>query len=143
MKRIGLVLALISLGACGGGSGGGNPLKPAVLTTETHSGSVAPSTGGGCNSSSHNFTARAGTMSVRLDATNAAAQDFAAQICTGGGATKTCALSLQRITVGQTLSATSEEGVAQTLSLLRRDCVTAGTQAATPLTYTVTLTYLK
>ena len=142
MKRIGLALALVSLGACGGGSGGGNPLTPAVMTTESHSGSVAPSTGG-CNSGTHEFTARAGAMSVRLDATNSAAQDFMAQICTGGGATGTCSLPLQRITVGQTLTATSGEGVAQRLSLLRRDCTSGNTQVQTPLTYTVTLVYLK
>ena len=82
-------------------------------------------------------------MSVRLDATNSPAQDFAVQICTGSGTGKTCALPLQRITVGQTLSATSADRIAQTVSLLRRDCVTSGTQGNAPLTYAVTMTYLK
>lgn len=141
MKRALLPLMLLAV-SCGGGSGGGNPMAPAVATTETHSGSVAPSTLG-CNASTHDFTARAGAMSVRLDATNSAEQDFMAQICTGGGATGSCALPLQRITIGQTLSATSGEGVAQRLSLLRRDCTAGNTQAPATLTYTVTLVYLK
>lgn len=128
--------------SCGGSSGGGNPMAPAVVTTETHSGSVAPSTSG-CNSGTHDFTARAGAMSVRLDATNAAAQDFGVQICTGGGATGTCSLGLQRITTGQTLTATSAEGVAQRLAFLRWDCVGTGPQAPAALTYTATLTYMK
>ena len=141
MKRALLPLIVLVV-SCGGGSGGGNPITPAVPTTETHSGSVAPSTLG-CNASTHDFTARAGAMSVRLDATSAAEQDFNVQICTGGGNTGTCSLPLQRITIGQTLSATSGEGVSQRLSLLRRDCTTGNAQAPAPLTYTVTLVYLK
>lgn len=141
MKRA-LLPLLVAVASCGGGSGGGNPVAPAVATVETHSGSVAPSTAG-CNSSTHDFTSRAGAMSVRLDATNSAGQDFGVQICTGGGNTGTCALPQQRITIGQTLTATSAEGVAQRLTLLRRDCTTGATQAPATLTYTVTLAYLK
>jgi hypothetical protein len=141
MKRALLPLLVLAV-SCGGSSGGGNPIAPAVLTTESHSGSVAPSTSG-CNSSTHEFNARAGAMSVRLDATSSDGQDFGVQICTGGGATGTCALPQQRITIGQTLTATSGEGVAQRLTLLRRDCTTGATQAPAALTYTVTLVYLK
>lgn len=144
MKRALVSVIIVTAAACGGSGGGGTPTAPAVLTVEAYGGSVtASAAGGGCNSSSHNFTSRAGAMSIRLDATNAAAQDIGVQICTGGGNTKTCSLPQQRIVVGQTLNATSDDRIAQTLTLLRRDCTTGATQTSAPVTYAVTLTYLK
>src|SRR5688500_2956220 len=124
MKRAVLSLIVLSAVACGS-SGGGPPTSPPVLTVEALGGAATDAAGGGgCHSSVHNCTSRAGGMSVRLDATNSAGQDIGVQICSGGGATGTCALPQQRIVVGQTLSATSDEGIAQRLTLLRRDCTT-------------------
>ena len=130
--------------SCGGSSGGGgNPVTPAVLTVETYAGSIAPSTLG-CNSGDHVFTAREGTVSVRLDATSAADQSISLQICSGNDVAGGCTIPQQRATVGQTLSGTRIGGTSQTLKLLRQDCVAGGqTQAPTPVTYSATLTYMK
>lgn len=143
MKRIGPALLLsFLLSACGGGSSGGPTTAPAVLTVETHTGSIAPSTLG-CNSGDHTFTAREGTISVRLDATSAADQSVSAQICAGADVAGQCTISQQRLTVGQTLSGTRVGAAGQTLKLLRQDCVSSAQQASAPVTYSTTLTYLK
>jgi hypothetical protein len=145
MKRALLPLIVLAV-SCGGSSGGGgNPIAPAVLTVEAYGGSVTASTvAGGCNSGSHNFVAQEGTISVRLDGTNAAAQDMSIQICPGQDIPSLCTLPQQRIIVGQTLSAPRNGGANQTLKLLRMDCVGAGqTQVSTPITYATTLTYMK
>lgn len=142
MKRALLPLLFLTV-SCGGGSGGGgNPIAPAVLTVETHGGSIAVSTSG-CNSGSHNFVAREGSISVRLDASNAASQLVSVQICPGSDIPSLCTVTQQRIAVGQTLSGARNGGTNQTLKFLRQDCVVGSTQAPGPITYAATLTYMK
>lgn len=116
--------------------------SPPVLTTEAYGGSIAPSAAG-CNSGDHVFTAREGTITLRLDATNAAGQVISAQICAGADVAGQCTIAQQRLNLGQTLSGTRIGGASQTLKLLRQDCVSGGGQSATPVTYSVTLTYFK
>ena len=143
MKRALLSLIVLTVVSCGS-SGGGPPTAPPVLTVEAYGGSVTPSTvAGGCNSGAHNFVAQDGTISVRLDATNAATQDMSIQICPGNDTPSLCTVPQQRITVGQTLSAARNGGANQTLKLLRMDCVTSGTQVNAPITYATSLTYMK
>ena len=143
MKRALLSLIVLAAVSCGS-SGGGPPTSPPVLTVEAYGGSVTPSTvAGGCNSGFHNFVAQEGTISVRLDGTNAATQDMSIQICPGSDTPSLCTVPQQRITVGQTLSAPRNGGANQTLKLLRMDCVAGNTQVNAAITYATTLTYMK
>jgi hypothetical protein len=144
MKRALLAAGILSVLSCGSSAGGGTPTSPPVLTVEAYGGSVAVSTAAGtCNSGVHNFVAQEGTVSIRLDGTNAVAQDMSIQICPGSDIPSLCTLPQQRILVGQTLSAPRNGGANQTLKLLRMDCVTSGSQVPTPITYATTLTYMK
>lgn len=142
MRHLCAALALVAAASCGGGGGGGTPTAPPVSTTDTYGGSIASSTAG-CNSGSHNFVAAEGTISVRLDATNAAGQVVSVQICAGTDAAGQCTVPQQRLNVGQTLSGTRVGGSAQTLKFLRQDCVSGSQQSAAAVTYAATLTYLK
>ena len=136
-------MPLIVLVSCGS-SGGGNPTTPAVLTVEAHGGSIAPSTvAGSCNSGFHKFVAQEGTISVRLDATNAPSQTVSLQICPGSDIPGQCTVSQETIAVGQTLSGPRNGGTGQTLKRLRQDCVSGTAQGNAPIAYSTTLTYLK
>jgi len=114
-----------------------------VLTTETFSGTTIRNPNGVCSGDSHNFTAQEGDISVRLIATSDPVQTLSVQVCPGVDVANTCTLPQQKINVGQTLTAPRKTGSAQNLKLLGYYCVYGGTVNPNPVTYTVSVTYMK
>jgi hypothetical protein len=139
-------LALVSLSssllACGGG---GSPTRtnPPVPVTETFSGTTTQSGPGSCGGDSHNVTAAEGAISVRLVGTSDAAGALSVQVCADGIDNRDCSINQQKIAVGQTLAGARKGGATQNLKLLPHSCVFGGAPAAGPVTYTVSLTYMK
>lgn len=142
-----LLLAIIAAGAvaCGGSSSnGGTPLGPAVLTTETFSGTTKQTAINSCSGDSHMITAREGDISVRLVATSDPNSALSIQVCGGGVDTSgNCAITQQRINVGQTLTGARKGGDQQTVKPLPFACVFTSTLDPTPMTYTLSVTYMK
>ncbi len=143
------LLAILAAGAaaCGGSSpspGGGNPLAPAVLTTETLSGTTRQTAINSCSGDSHIINAREGDISVRLVATSDPNNALSIQVCSGAtDASTNCAVTQQRINVGQTLSGPRKGTEQQTIKPLPFACVFTSTLDPTPMTYTLSVTYMK
>jgi hypothetical protein len=142
-----MLLAMLAAGAaaCGGGSSnGGTPLGPAVVTTETFSGTTRQTAINSCSGDSHMITAREGDISVRLVSTSDPNNALSIQVCSGGVDTSgNCAITQQRINVGQTLSGPRKGTDQQTVKPLPFACVFTSTLDATPMTYTLSVTYMK
>jgi hypothetical protein len=63
------------------------------------------------------------------------------QVCSGNDLSANCAITQQKIQVGQTLSGARKVGPSQTLKFLPYACVFGGASDTTPVTYTATITY--
>ena len=130
--------------ACGGGSNGNTPLGPAVLTTETFSGTTRQTAVNSCSGDSHLITAREGDIAVRLVSTSDPNSALSIQVCSGAVDNSTnCAITQQRINVGQTLSGPRKGTEQQTVKPLPFACVFTSTLDPTPMTYTLSVTYMK
>jgi hypothetical protein len=81
---------------------------------------------------------------VRLVATSDPAGALSVQVCPGGmDSGNNCSIAQQRISVGQSLSGARRGVAQQNLKLLPHSCVFGGTPAGGPVTYSVSVTYLK
>jgi hypothetical protein len=144
MKRMLLAMMAAGAAACGGGSNGGTPLGPGVLTTDTFSGVTTQTAVNSCGGYSHNIVAREGDISVRLVATSDPNNTLSIQVCGGGTDTAgNCAIPQQRISVGQTLTGARKGVSQQNVKALPFACVFTSTFDPTPMTYTLSVTYLK
>jgi hypothetical protein len=131
-------------GTGGSASGGGSPTGGTpVQVSDTFTGTTTQSGPGSCGGDSHNVVAAAGEMSVRLVATSDPAGALSVQLCAGGIDNRDCTINQQKIAVGQALSGARKGEAAQNLKLLPHNCVFGGPVMTTPITYTVTLTYMK
>ena len=138
-----LALSGLALAFGCGGEGGTRPTAPPVQVTESYSGTTTQSGPGSCGGDSHNVAAAAGEVAVRLVATSDPAGALSVQVCAGGIDNRDCTINQQKIAVGQTLSGPRKGDASQNLKLLPHNCVFGGPVTATPVTYTVALTYLK
>lgn len=135
-----MLLVCAALG-CGGGSATAPTPAPTSPVTDTFSGKTWW-TGSGCTGDSHDFTAAAGEIKVRLLETSDPAGALSVQVCAGGNDTAgNCAIRQQKIAVGQTLSGTRVGVAGQNLKLLGHNCVFGGALTTDPITYRVEVTY--
>lgn len=146
MRKTSLLLLAILTAACGGGSNPTSPTTPtpAVQTTETFSGTTTQSAINACGGDSHNIVAQEGDISVRLVATNDPNNALSIQVCPGGvDSGSNCSITQQRINVGQTLTGTRKGVNQQNIKPLPFACVFTSTLGQTPVTYTLSVTYMK
>lgn len=139
-----LALATVLLLAGCGSSGGAatSPPAPTVTVTITVAGTTRQTAVNSCSGDSHAFTAASGQISVRLIATSDPNNALSVQVCSGASDTSSnCAVTQQRITVGETLGGVRVGTSAQTLKFLPFACVFTSTLNTTPITYTAALTY--
>lgn len=141
--RIPTFAALLVLGGCGSSGGASTaPPAPTVTVTVAISGTTRQTAVNSCSGDSHAFTAAAGQISVRLTATSDPNNSLSVQVCSGSADTSSnCAITQQRIAVGETLSGVRVGTAGQTLKFLPFACVFTGTLNTTPITYTASLTY--
>jgi hypothetical protein len=139
-----VVLMAVAVPACGGSPSAPAQTPAAVQTTDTYSGTTVQSGPGSCSGDSHNFTAQDGAIDVRLVATSDAAGALSVQVCPGGVDTgSNCSIAQQKIAVGQTLTGVRRGIALQNVKLLPHNCVFGGPPSTAPITYTVTVTYMK
>lgn len=93
-----------------------------------------------CSGDSHNFTAAAGDISVRLLETTDPAGALSVQICGGGIDNGNCSIKQQKIAVGQVIAGSRVGVPEQTLKLLAHGCV-FGPAGPDSVTYRVEVTY--
>lgn len=108
--------------------------------TATFTGSTRQN-GNTCSGDSHAFDAAAGAIVVRLLETNDPARALSVQVCAGNDTAGNCAVTQQKIAVGQSISGTRPTAERQTLKLLGYSCVFGGTPATAPITYRAEVTY--
>jgi hypothetical protein len=146
MKRLAVSLAILSAASCGGGGGGTGPTgpSPAVQTTESFSGTTTQSAVNACGGDSHNITAQEGDIAVRLVATSDPSGMLSLQVCPSGvDSGGNCTIPQQRIAVGQTLNGARKGTPLQNIKPLPFACVFTGAVNTTPMTYTLSVTYMK
>ena len=132
-------IALCTLSACGGAKTGPSGTQSTPVT-QSFSGTTRQ-TINGCAGDSHDFTASAGDISVKLVETSDPAAALSVQICAGGIDTGSCTIRQQKILVGQTLTGARVGIASQTLKLLGHNCVFGGPPATDPITYRADVTY--
>lgn len=143
MSRLALVLLAFAVAACGSRPPA-TPSPTPVRTTETFSGTTVQSGVNTCGGDSHNVTAQEGDISVRLVATSDPNNALSIQVCAGGVDTAgNCAITQQRISVGQTLTGPRRGIAQQNVKPLPFACVFSNTFSPTPVTYTIEVTYMK
>jgi hypothetical protein len=135
-----LVAALVTLGACGGYGGNTTPTPTATPTTQIFSGTTRQ-TATGCTGDSHDVTAAAGEIAVRLVATSDPAGALSVQVCAGGIDNGNCSIRQQRIAVNERITGTRIGAASQNLKLLGHNCVFGGPAVTDPITYQVEMTY--
>ena len=135
-----LVASLAALTACGGYGGNTTPTPTATPTTQTFSGTTRQ-TATGCTGDSHDVTAAAGEIAVRLLATSDPAGALSVQVCAGGIDNGNCSIRQQRIAVNERLTGTRIGAANQNLKLLGHSCVFGGPAVSDPITYQVEITY--
>jgi len=132
--------ALGALAACGGYGSSTTPTPTATPTTQTFSGTTRQ-TPTGCTGDSHDVTAAAGEMAVRLLATSDPNGALSVQVCAGGVDNGNCSIRQQRIAVNERITGTRVGAASQNLKLLGHNCVFGGPAVSDPITYQVELTY--
>jgi hypothetical protein len=126
--------------ACGGGSNSGPTTPTSMPFTATFSGETRQN-GNGCSGDSHTFDAAAGSIVVRLLATSDPANALSVQVCAGNDTAGNCAITQQKIAVGQSISGTRASAAQQVLKFLGHSCVFGGPPATAPITYRAEVTY--
>ena len=135
---------LLAASACGGSNK--TPAAPSagVLTTESYSGTTVQSGVNTCGGDSHNITALEGDISVRLVSTSDPNAALSIQVCPNGlDSGNNCTIAQQRINVGQTLTGARKGVSLQNIKPLPFACVFTSTFSPTPMTYTLSVTYMK
>lgn len=152
MTRAAICLCVLAAAACGssGGPGAmtGTPTAPttpssSVTTTAALTGTTRQtSTGGfnGCTGDSHTLTVQDGEVAITLVATSDPAGALSVQICQSGS-DSICSIKQQRINVGQRLTGVRTGTSSQIVKMLPFACVFGGAFDATPITYSVSVTY--
>ena len=137
--------ALVGLPGCvssGGGTTTPTPPAPSGPVTVAIAGTTRQTAINSCSGDSHTFSAAAGQISIRLNATNDPNAVLSVQVCSGANeSAPNCAVEQQRIAVGQTLSGLRVGAADQTLKFLPFACVFTSTLGTSPITYTASLTY--
>ena len=145
MSRRALTLTLL-LAAAGCGSSNKPPTTPStgVLTTESYSGTTVQTAVNSCGGDTHNITAFEGDIAVRLVATSDPNAALSIQVCPSGVDNgSNCTIAQQRINVGQTLTGARKGTSLQNIKPLPFACVFTSTFSPTPVTYTLSVTYMK
>ena len=148
MPRAVVLLSVLLAAACGssggGGSATGTPTAPSsVTTTVSLSGTTRQTSAGGftgCSGDSHNLTVQDGDVAITLVSTSDPAGALSVQICQSGS-DSVCSVKQQRINVGQRLTGVRTGSSNQIVKMLPFACVFGGAFDATPITYTVSVTY--
>lgn len=148
-RLVSALAVFIAASACGssGGSGAvtGAPTAPSsVTTTVSLSGTTRQTSAGGfngCSGDTHSLTVQEGDVAITLVSTSDPAAALSVQICQGPSDTGVCSIKQQRINVGQRLSGVRTGTSNQVVKMLPFACVFGGAFDATPITYTVSVTY--
>lgn len=144
MRRAALIALLTTATGCGGGTTTRPSPQPApIQVTESYSGTTVQTGASSCTGDSHNITVAEGELSVRLVATSDPAGALSVQVCAGGVDDGNCSIRQQRIAVGQTVTGTRRGQALHNLKLLPHNCVFGGAPLGAPVTYTVSITYMK
>ena len=135
---VGGVLTCI-LAGCGGSSSSPSPAQTTPFT-QTFVGTTRVSSGT-CTGDSHDFTAAAGDVAVKLVETSDPAGALSVQVCAGGIDNGNCSIKQQKISVGQTITGARAGSSPQNLKFLGHNCVFGGPVVTDPISYRADVTY--
>lgn len=137
-----LPAVLVVVAVASGCSKDSSPVSPSpVVTSETFTGTARANGPGSCSGDAHTFSAQPGTIAVTLVQTTPA-ENMTVQICSVSSATD-CSLTRRQINIGQTLETPRNGLTNQTVSVLPLTCGTDAPPSPSPISYTITVRYVK